>query len=79
MITMKEARQRLGLTQAELGHELGVNKQTISNVERGAYTYSAGMRARVTLLLIDGEIEKLIFGEGDVLNLAELIKEGLGK
>jgi transcriptional regulator with XRE-family HTH domain len=34
-LTVKIARRKLGLTQEELGHELGVTGQAISNIERG--------------------------------------------
>lgn len=34
---MREARRRLGLTQADLAKDIGVTRQTISQVESGDY------------------------------------------
>ena len=34
---MREARKAVGLTQAQLAHDVGVTRQTISQVESGDY------------------------------------------
>ncbi len=48
---MRQARDRLGLTQAELAEKVGVTQVTISNWEKGKSTPEGEQRARVEEVL----------------------------
>jgi len=48
---MRQARDRLGLTQAELAEKVGVTQVTISNWEKGKSTPEGEQRARVEVVL----------------------------
>ena len=58
---VREYRRRRGMTQTELGAELGIHWKTISRFERGAYEPRPGsmfdkqLRARLTLMGIEVE------------------------
>ena len=48
---LKEHRARLGVNQAELGNLAGVSRQTISLIERGAYSPSVTLALKLAQIL----------------------------
>ena len=48
---LKEHRARLGVNQAELGNLAGVSRQTISLIERGAYSPSVTLALKLARIL----------------------------
>ena len=59
---MREARRKLGLTQAQLAHDVGVTRQTISQVESGDYNPTLALCVRIARRL-DSDLNTL-FWEG---------------
>lgn len=60
---MREARRRLGLTQAELAKDVGVTRQTISQVESGDYNPTLHLCVRIARRL-GTDLNTLFWGEG---------------
>ena len=59
---LKEVRQKKGLTQEELGTNVGVSRQTIISIERYRYKPSLELAMKIAEKL-DVKIEKLFFFE----------------
>ena len=57
---LKEARQELGLTQAELALRVGVSRKTINTIENAVFTPSAAL-ALALARAFDRPVEALFF------------------
>ena len=49
--TLREARTRLGLTQAELAFRVGVSRKTVNTVENGVFTPSTLLALKLAAAL----------------------------
>lgn len=61
---MREARRQLGLTQADLAKDVGVTRQTISQVESGDYNPTLHLCVRIALRL-GTDLNTLFWTEGN--------------
>jgi putative transcriptional regulator len=57
---LKEARARLGWTQAELAQQVGVSRKTINTVENGVFVPSALLALKLSRVL-GQQVEELFF------------------
>ena len=56
--TLREARTRLGLTQAELAFRVGVSRKTVNTVENGVFVPSVALALALSAIL-DTPVETL--------------------
>ena len=69
MITIKEARQKLGLTQKQFAQLLGMTQQAVARIESGGRMETKGHQAALTAI-------ELIFEHGLIAELVARCKAG---
>lgn len=58
--TVRDRREKAGLSQAELGQRLGVSRQTVSSIEHGRYDPSLPLAIRIAVLF-NTTVEEVFF------------------
>ncbi|MDO4925239.1 MAG: helix-turn-helix transcriptional regulator [Turicibacter sp.] len=61
---LKEYRARINVNQTEMGHLVGVSRQTISQIERGDYSPSVTLALKIAKVL-DVRVEDIFSYEED--------------
>ena len=59
IIMIKKLRTEIGLTQAELGKEIGVSRQTLNAIENGRYIPSLDIAYKITEALNKDFVEEI--------------------
>ena len=64
---LKEYRAKINVSQTEMGHLVGVSRQTISQIERGDYSPSVTLALKIAKVL-NVSVEDIFSYEGDDIN-----------
>ena len=64
---LKEYRARINVNQTEMGKLVGVSRQTISQIERGAYSPSVTLALKIAKVL-NVSVEDIVSYEEDDIN-----------
>ena len=64
---LKEYRAKINVNQTEMGHLVGVSRQTISQIERGDYSPSVTLALKIAKVF-DATLEDIFSYEGDEVN-----------
>lgn len=73
---MPQIRKRLGISQSELGAKIGLSRQTISSIERGAVPlmWSTLLAISMIVLVNDPDIFKDLSDDGSFQSIVENLK-----
>lgn len=64
---LKEYRAKINVNQTEMGHLVGVSRQTISQIERGDYSPSVTLALKIAKVF-DATVEDIFSYEEDEIN-----------